>query len=125
MSESDIRLVNEAFERAALDGDADAMAAVYTNDAIVLPPDGPVVEGKENIKALWGSVLSGMGLKTVKLDSVNLEIAGDTACEVGLATLGLEPPGDEPTTVQVKFVVYWKRDNGDWRWHRDIWNATG
>ena len=123
MSKADIRATNDAFERASIEGDADAMAAVYTDDAIVLPPDAPVIEGRDNIKALWASVLDGMGLKSVKLETLNLEIAGDTACEVGLATLGLEPAGGEATTAQVKFVVYWKREDGAWRWHRDIWNA--
>jgi ketosteroid isomerase-like protein len=29
-----------------------------------------------------------------------------------------------PSTATVKFVVVWKKTDGQWRLHRDIWNAT-
>jgi hypothetical protein len=23
-----------------------------------------------------------------------------------------------------KYIVIWKRENGAWKWHRDIWNSS-
>jgi len=123
MSAEAIQETNRQFEEAARRGDADGMAAVYTREGSALPPDGPIVTGREALTSLWGSVLDGMGLQDVSLETLDLEVDGDTACEVGRATLELNPPGSEPTSLAVKFVVFWRKEDGVWKWHRDIWNA--
>ena len=103
MSVSEIAAVNRQFEDAARNGDVDRLASLYTTDAMVLPPDGPVVQGRDNIKQLWATVAQQLGLKDVRLTTVNCELAGDTAYEVGDATLSTAGG-----TVVVKFVVVWK-----------------
>lgn len=96
MSRTEIAAVNGAFEDAVRKGDAETMASLYTPDAIAFPPNAPMSKGRENIKQLWASVISGMGLKSVKLETLDLEVAGDTACEVGQATPGARTTGWEP-----------------------------
>ena len=120
MSRSDIAAVNRQFEEAARKGDVDRLAALYTLDAMAFPPDGPIVKGRDNIKQMWASVAQQMGLKEVRLDTLDFEQAGDTGYEVGEATLAVASG-----TVVVKFVVVWKKVDGQWRLHRDIWNAKG
>jgi ketosteroid isomerase-like protein len=85
----------------------------------------PVVKGRENIKHMWASTISQMGLRDMRLDSIDLEIAGDAASEVGAATLSFEAEPGKRQTAVVKFVVVWKKVDGQWRLHRDIWNAQG
>ena len=46
--------------------------------------------------------------------------AGDTGYEVGEATLAVSSG-----TAVVKFVVVWKKEDDQWRLHRDIWTPTG
>lgn len=121
MSKADIGTVNRMFEDAARTGDLGRLASLYTPDAMALPPDGPLVRGRDGIKQMWGSIATEIGLKDVALHTLDLELAGDTAHEVGEATLQTQKHG----TVVVKFVVVWKRVDGQWRLHRDIWNAKG
>ena len=123
MSTTEIAATNRAFEEAVRKGDVDRLAYLYTTDAMALPPDGPIVKGREAIKELWGGVIRDMALRDVQLQTLDLEITGDAACEVGEARLTLEPPSSEPTTVTVKYVVAWKKAAGRWLLHRDIWNA--
>lgn len=118
MSKAEITAVNRTFEDAARKGDLETLASLYTPNAIVMPPDGPFVRGRQDIKAMWGNVAQQMGLKDVRLDTHELEFAGDTANEVGEATLTLATG-----TATVKFVVVWKKIEGAWRIHRDIWNS--
>lgn len=123
MSRAEIAQTNRAFEEAANAGDAARLASLYTTDAMAFPPDAPMVQGQDNIKEMWASVLTGMGLKSVKLATLDLQIVGGTAYEVGEATLRLEPQGSTGTTAVVKYVVVWKKVDGQWRLHRDIWNG--
>jgi uncharacterized protein (TIGR02246 family) len=118
MSQSEISAVNRQFEEAARKGDLDRLASLYTPDAIALPPDGPLVKGRDNIKQMWGSIAQQLGLKDVQLKTVDFELAGDTGYEVGEATLAISSG-----TAVVKFVVVWKKLGGQWRLHRDIWNT--
>ena len=125
MSRADIAAVNRSFEEATRKSDIDRMALLYTQDAMALPPDGPVVKGRENIKHMWASTISQMGLREMRLDTIDLEIAGDAASEVGEATLSFEAEPGKRQTAVVKFVVVWKKVDGQWRLHRDISNAQG
>jgi uncharacterized protein (TIGR02246 family) len=120
MSRADIAAVNRQFEDAARKGDLDWLASLYTFDAIALPPDGPIVKGRDNIKQMWGALAQQVGLKDVRLDTLDFEQAGDTGHEVGEATLTLSSG-----TAVMKFVVVWKKVEGQWRLHRDIWNTKG
>ena len=123
MSATDIAAVNRAFEDAVRKGDADRIAQLYTADGMALPPDGPFVRGREAIRGLWDGVMRDMGLRDVKLQTTELEISGDTACEVGEAQLTLQPASGAPATATVKYVVAWKRVGGRWQLHRDIRNT--
>ncbi|HZN90968.1 MAG TPA: DUF4440 domain-containing protein [Thermoleophilaceae bacterium] len=118
MSQSEIAAVNRQFEDAARKGDLDRLVSLYTSDAIALPPDGPVVKGRDAIKQMWGTLAQQTGLKEVRLQTLDFEQAGDTGYEVGEATLALASG-----TAVMKFVVVWKKIEGQWRLHRDIWNT--
>jgi uncharacterized protein (TIGR02246 family) len=120
MSQAEIAAVNRAFEDAARRGDFDRVASLYTADAMVLPPDGPFVKGRDAIGPFWASAAQQLRLKDIRLQTLDLEIAGDTACEVGEAALTLESGA-----AVVKYVVAWKKVAGQWRLHRDIWNGKG
>jgi uncharacterized protein (TIGR02246 family) len=87
MSQSEIAVINRQFEDAARKGDLDRLASLYTPDAVALPPDGPVVKGRDNIKQMWGSIAQQMGLKDVRLKTLDLELAGDVQTRVGVNTV--------------------------------------
>lgn len=121
MSRAEIAAVNRQFEESARNGDLDRLASLYTPDAIALPPDSHIVRGRDNIKTMWGTIAQQIGLKDVRLETLDLEVAGETAHEVGEGTLTLANGG----TAVVNFIVVWKKLDGQWRLHRDIWNTKG
>jgi ketosteroid isomerase-like protein len=110
---------NRNFGSAVARKDYAAMAALYTENAMVLPPDGPIVSGRPAIEEFWRSAASALGLTAAMLRTRDLEVAGDTAYEVGEADLKVGSG-----QLMVKYVVVWvKGGDGNWRLHRDIWNA--
>jgi uncharacterized protein (TIGR02246 family) len=111
---------NEQFVAAFSRGDAAAVAALYGNDAQVLPPNNDLISGQQAIETFWQGVMN-IGIKAAKLDTVDVDGSGDIACEVGKYTL-LGEGGQEIDTG--KYVVVWKQEAGQWKLHRDIWNSS-
>jgi uncharacterized protein (TIGR02246 family) len=110
----------EQFTAAFRRGDAAATAAVYTEDAQVLPPNSEIVSGRQAIQTLWQGAMD-MGIKAVNLETVEVEGHGHTAHEVGKYTL----QGMEGQVLDTgKYVVIWKQEAGQWQLHRDIWNSS-
>ncbi len=105
-----------AFEQ----GDAGGVAAMYTEDGQLLPPGSNIITGKEGIEAFWAGAME-MGIKRAELDTLEVDPQGDTAIEVGCARLFTEGGDmiDEAT-----YLVVWKREGGQWKMHRDIWNSN-
>jgi uncharacterized protein (TIGR02246 family) len=114
---------NAAFSAAFARGDAAALAAAYTDDAIVLPPDAEMVRGKAGIEALWKGLISA-GAKSLALTTVDVQSSGALAVETGTGILKIQPSGAAEQTQSAKYVVVWKRQaDGSWKLHRDMWNA--
>lgn len=109
---------NERFMRAANGGDAAALAALYPDDATLLPPGAAMIRGRPGIEAFWAAALQ--QIEAVKLTSVDVADLGDGAArEIG--RVQLTPKGqDHP--LEGKYVVVWKRLGGEWQLDTDIWN---
>jgi uncharacterized protein (TIGR02246 family) len=111
-----IEQLTAAFRR----GDAAGVAAVYTADGQVLPPNSDVVSGKPAIQAFWQGAMD-MGVKALKLEIAEVEANGHIAYEVGKFTL----QGAEGQMIDAgKYVVIWKQEAGQWKVHRDIFNSS-
>ena len=119
----DIQKTNRIFEQeVAAKRNIDALDHVYTQNARILPPGAEMVSGRENIKTFWRTAIESMGVKAVKLRTVDFEPLGDTGFEIGRATLEFTAAGAQP--VDVKYVVLWKRENDEWKWHVDMWSPV-
>ena len=118
----DIDRANRWFVEAYNRGDAAGAVAVYTDDATILPPGSPRVTGRDGIQQFWQGAMDA-GVRAVVLQTDDLEVAGEMAREIGTATLILAGDNGQEQAATAKFVVVWKRDGGEWRWHTDIWNT--
>jgi uncharacterized protein (TIGR02246 family) len=105
-------------------GDAAGVAALYADDATVLPPNSEMVQGKQAIQDLWSSMMQ-TGLKEVKLTTVKVGGSGDTIYEIGQYTAKIQPQGGAGMTDPGKYIVVLKRQpEGTWKLAADIWNTS-
>jgi uncharacterized protein (TIGR02246 family) len=115
-----IEAANARFSADFAKGDAAAVASHYTVAGQVFPPNGDVVKGREAIAKFWKGAMDA-GVTGVKLMVVEAEAHGGTAHEVGTYVL----TGEGGKTLDTgKYIVVWKRDGGQWKLHRDIWNTS-
>ena len=120
---AEIEAVNEKFIAALNGGDAAGIAALYTEDAMLLPPNSEMLEGREAAQAFWQGGID-MGIKEGTLETEIVEAQGNAAYEVGKYTLIIEPPGGPTITDKGKYLVVWKRQEGSWKLHADMWNTS-
>lgn len=114
-----IRNSASEFEEEIKTGDSAAIAAHYSSDAMVMPSNSDPVKGNDIIN-FWGSVIR-MGVKDLKLDITDISGDGDIYAETG----NLELFGaDNQSLDKGKYVVVWKKENGNWKMYRDIWNSN-
>jgi ketosteroid isomerase-like protein len=102
-----------------------ALDHIYTSEARILPPGAPMISGREQIQKFWSDFIQSTNAKSAVLSSVDVMPAGDGLVEIGRATLTIQPEGQAAAQVEVKYVVFWRQENGQWKWHVDIWNQNG
>lgn len=109
---------SQAWEDAMNAGDADALAAVYTSDARLLPPNLEMASGTEVVRAVFGGMIeAGVSLD---LTSIETKVEGSIGYNVGTYEQFLN---GEPVD-KGKFVETWQRgDDGQWRISNDIFNS--
>lgn len=115
-----IEAANKQFLAAFATGDTAHLAAMYTADAQAFPPNGDITRGRDAIRKLWQGVVDA-GIKSATLTTLEVEAQGDTAHEVGTYTMSVEGGKQVDTG---KYIVIWKREQGQWKLHRDIWNSS-
>ncbi|QDA61005.1 YybH family protein [Hymenobacter jejuensis] len=117
----EIRHANDQFENSFDRGDVVAIASLYTKEGSLLPPGSGPITGSEAIASFWKGGMD-MGIKQVRLHSMEVESFGDTAIELGQYRLN----GAEGQQMDYgKYIVMWKKEGNDWKIQRDIWNTSG
>jgi ketosteroid isomerase-like protein len=102
----------------------DALDRIYTSTARILPPGAPMISGRPAIKKFWSDMVKGANAKAAVLSSVDVMPAGDGVVEIGKALLTVAPLGQPEGQIEVKYVVYWREEDGALKWHVDIWNSS-
>lgn len=104
-------------------GDTQAIANLYTKDAIVLPPNTEMVQGRDSIKSFWESVTK-MGIVNIHLTTTNITGSGNIAVETGKYDLEVYPEGKEAINDHGKYLVVWQQQNDNsWKIIRDMWSS--
>ncbi len=126
-SEADRQMINEMRERetaAFSSGDLDVIMAIVTDDAVVMPPNEPRLQGHDAMREWLEGMYEQVSVQ-VQYTSSNLTLAGDWAFEEVAFTLTTTPvAGGEPVQETGKgFHVYARQPDGSWRIALDIWNT--
>lgn len=124
-ADAELRKTIEALEQkwvtAWNNRDADALAAMYTQDAQRLEPDHGITKGVEAIRAASASYFKEIGDRKQTVSTLDVIGSGDFVTETGLWA---EKSGDGSHAEDGTYMMVWKKDGSTWKVHREIWAKT-
>jgi ketosteroid isomerase-like protein len=106
-------------------GDLDMLLDCYTEDAILMPPNEGVVQGREAIKPRYQHLFADFKLE-IAGTSVESWSCGDRYVDRGITRGRLVPRnGQPPKELDDKYVMILRRDgDGAWRVERLMWSSN-
>ena len=123
--EAAIKQVADAYVKASLASDAKAVAALYTEDAVEMPPNQPPVKGRTAIEQHYAKLFAGGGkVGAFALTHLESRASGDLGYDAGTYQQTMTPPGQAaPMKDTGKYVVILKRVTNEWKVAYAIYNS--
>ena len=120
-AQKEINAANSAFENYVSKGDSIGLATnVYTMDAKFMSPNNTSAEGRAAITTAVAGIFNA-GITGIKLTS--REIWGDEQSITEEGTFELNTK-DGTIVDKGKYLVLWKKEDGKWKLHRDMFNSN-
>ena len=121
-----IKKLADDYVKASLARDAKAVAALYAEDAIEMPPNAPLVKGRAAILQYYESEFgSGMNVNSFTLTHIEAHVSADRGYLVGTYAQSVTPKGaTNPVTGTGKYTVILKRVKGAWLVAYAIYNSN-
>ena len=115
---------SEAFNN----GDATALAALYTEDAVLVPATGPIY-GREAIEKYWAGLFkqfqASNQVDTADQDSpYRIGTAGNEVWSHGQWTITLQGQNGSPFELTGYWTEIYRREGDTWKKRLDTWNTT-
>jgi len=111
---------NAKFVEEVKKGDSNALAAHYGSDAMAMFDNSEPFKGAA-IASAWGSAAIKMGMKDIKVTTVDVVGNADLLAETGMYEMY---GAGNKLLDKGKYVVVWKPENGGWKIYRDIGNSN-
>lgn len=118
-----VKAVNKAWNDNYAAGNADAIAELYAEDAVVLAPGAPTATGREAIRTFLKGDVEGAKAAGISLNispESTVEMSGDVAWQTGTFTV-TDASGAQVDTG--KFLSVLRKKDGKWSLIRDAWNS--
>lgn len=111
-------------ELASAGKDAEKTASYWTDDAVLVPPGQPTIEGKAAIRAFVANSFQTPGFK-ISWKSEEPVLSPDGKLAYMRSTSATTVPGPNGTLITLpgRGITVWRLDSdGEWRCVVDIWN---
>lgn len=117
-----VSIGTNAWMNAYNSGDADSVVALYTKDAVVMPPHAPAVSGQAAIRSFIVADIAGAKDAGVRLVNGrgDARVCGDMGWHHGSYTV---KDKSGATVDSGSYMEAWQKVDGKWLIARDIWNS--
>ncbi len=114
--------ISTQFSAAYVKGDIEKLVSFYTDDAVIFPGNSDLIKGKDAIKKYW-TLAPGRTITHHKITAVEIKITGDFAYDYGYYEISGANNGEAWGPNYGKYLMVWKRGDGAWKMHLDMWNS--
>lgn len=113
----DVRAALAEFDRTFASGDAEALAALFAEDAKLLLQHGEPIEGRPAILEQWTRLFGSYDASSWLAEHQVVEVHGDRAYSLSVYSETLVHRGHEPSrSVKGRLILFQRRDpDGAWR----------
>jgi ketosteroid isomerase-like protein len=106
--------MNRDFAKALMAGDVEAAANLYDENASLLPPNEPIVSGRENIRTYWQGTIDA-GIVDAKVKTISAGSDDDLGYEIGTFELHFKLENDSIMIDTGKYTEILQR-NAEGKW---------
>ncbi len=115
-----IKALVDEWKQVILAANWDKLVETYTDDVVFMPPDEPIIEGKEAVKA-WLERFP--PIKSFDTVLVQAEGRDGFACARGTMAMTVEPESGKPLSMSCKWICSLRKQaDGRWFCAWDAWN---
>ncbi len=115
---AEIEAANKQFMTLLAVADSIGIGNLYTQDARIMMSGAPSISGIENIQATFSGMIKS-GISKVNLRTIEVWGTEDLITEEGAYSLF----AGEAEVDKGKYLVLWKKEDGNWKLFRDILNT--
>ncbi len=123
-----IRQADIAWAKTGESKDLDAQMELYSDDQIpiMMPPNGPIVKGKENIRAFFEPTYNRSDFSiTWHPETVEVAESGEIGFVIGIYESQINDANGNPIEDKGKYIEIWrKQKDGKWKCTADIFNSN-
>lgn len=114
----------DAYLKAVLAGDARAVAAMFDDDAILMPPNQRLLRGRLAIQHFYeGWFHSPMRPASFSFDHLEATVSGDSAYDVGTYKMSIPREPGRSVADAGKYTAVFKGSTGEWKIAYLIFNS--
>ena len=124
-SKAELGQMNRDFAAALNAKDAKAAAALYAEDAVLIPPGEPLVRGREAIEEYWRGAIESGGVRDVSVETMDALSSGSLGYEAGSFALTSNGADGSAVIERGRYIELLRREpDGRWLSTHGIWNAS-
>jgi ketosteroid isomerase-like protein len=116
----DVHDISARLEAAFNASDAVTLASLYSDTAILMPPNEPMVRGRAEIQTWFERAL--VLPRIVRIVPIETTAEVGQAFQVGTFTTVVASSGKEDAPVPAKYALVLKNYGGEWKIEYDIWS---
>jgi uncharacterized protein (TIGR02246 family) len=118
--EQDVRDLDDQWSKAAAAKDLDKTVSFYADDAVVLPPNEPMVTSKDRIRDFWKGLFDSISDISWKTTRVEIAKSGDMAVLIGAYDMTMKNGAKD----HGKYCEVWeKQPDGKWKCGTDMFSS--
>ena len=119
----EIRQQHDAFVAAFNAKDVSKILDLYADNSVFMPPNEPVIRGKEALKHFYEELFSRQGASDLKMDVGEVSGHGTLAYQSGTFEMALKPATRPAGRDRGKYLFVVRKMSNGWKYHYTMWNS--